>query len=853
MERLYGTLYDAVMRRWRVVLVAMAVVILVSSAAMTRLGLDVSFRPFFATNDAQASVTSQYEAKFGQSSGAYLIAIVSHDNLLAPDFLRQLDELSRRAAAIPHVVEVTSLTTVPNVTLGANGTPTVTPLIDPSAYASGSAGLPAAAGDAIAASPVVRGTLIARDGKSTLVMARLDLPFADVQARKPVIKAFSHLAQTDKPAGSTVVLTGASIVENTFGQILLRNLVISIVVLNMVLLLIVWFYFRRIGAVLTTMSGVWAAMPITLGAMALLGIKMTAVTSQTLTMVLIIGVTQGIHMQEEFYRERELGHEPDVAVRRMFVRLSIPVAATALVTLLGFLSLRTASIQVIRDFSLAAVSGILIVYCTQSLLIPIIQRNFLSPDHHRGRAPGSARFTVGILRRVEEATTSRPAAVVAVGLVLLAGFAAWGIPRVRLDQRFNAEVSPSTPVRANQTRLEKQFSGFLGPELWLRPVAGHPITDPRTLDRLRSYTDQIRALPGVLHVTSITDYLPGAISGPQADRYLDALRSSSTLGRTVNGLIDPAERQAAVRVQTTDMGTQRSAALVNRLRQLGATTFGSDARIDVVNQWWLAQRGMSNLLSDMVKSVLLSLITILPIVAWALRSWRMFLAALIPSAAPLVGALAIMGVLGIPIRIGTAMILAIALGLVVDDTIHLLFRLHQVDTQGSASRDTVREVLRRTGRPCSFSSYVLIFGFATMAINQLNAIRDMGIVASFTMAFALAADLFFDPSLFLLLRKKRPLRDTGPILIYRLDANSLSATGEAQPGRHFKQEEQAISRRASARITTKGEQRYAVDQLLPPEVGGVWEERVDVPTETPVPTVRLLARRADAVSGQRIA
>src|ERR1700730_13345474 len=103
MERLYGTLYDAVMRRWRVVLVAMAVVILVASAAMTRLGLDVSFRPFFATNDAQASVTSQYEAKFGQSSGAYLIAIVSHGDVLAPEFLRHLDALSRRAANIRHV------------------------------------------------------------------------------------------------------------------------------------------------------------------------------------------------------------------------------------------------------------------------------------------------------------------------------------------------------------------------------------------------------------------------------------------------------------------------------------------------------------------------------------------------------------------------------------------------------------------------------------------------------------------------------------------------------------------------------------------------------------------------------
>jgi hypothetical protein len=127
---------------------------------------------------------------------------------------------------------------------------------------------------------------------------------------------------------------------------------------------------------------------------------------------------------------------------------------------------------------------------------------------------------------------------------------------------------------------------------------------------------------------------------------------------------------------------------------------------------------------------------------------------------------------------------------------------------------------------------VLIFGFATMAINQLNAIRDMGIVASLTMALALAADLFFDPSLFLLLRKKRALLDTGPILIHRL--GDYRAKSHAPHGRDVEPHEFDLSRRALARITTKGDQRYAVDQLLPPEAGGDWDSQPAAPVRTPV-------------------
>jgi predicted RND superfamily exporter protein len=126
------------------------------------------------------------------------------------------------------------------------------------------------------------------------------------------------------------------------------------------------------------------------------------------------------------------------------------------------------------------------------------------------------------------------------------------------------------------------------------------------------------------------------------------------------------------------------------------------------------------------------------------------------------------------LRIGTAMILAIALGLVVDDTIHLLFRLKQENDRGRPPRAAVREVLLRTGRPCSFSSYVLILGFATMATSQFHAIRDMGIVASLTMVIALAADLLFDPSLFLILRPRRATAVLG-----EADSSTLALAGAA--------------------------------------------------------------------------
>src|SRR4051812_23176891 len=109
MESAYGRLHDAIIRRQRLVLAALGLLVVAASFATTKLQLDVSFRPFFADADSQAAVTKQYEKRFGQPSGAYLVAIISHRDILGPTFLGQLDGLGKRVGAIPHIEQVTSI------------------------------------------------------------------------------------------------------------------------------------------------------------------------------------------------------------------------------------------------------------------------------------------------------------------------------------------------------------------------------------------------------------------------------------------------------------------------------------------------------------------------------------------------------------------------------------------------------------------------------------------------------------------------------------------------------------------------------------------------------------------------
>jgi predicted RND superfamily exporter protein len=251
----------------------------------------------------------------------------------------------------------------------------------------------------------------------------------------------------------------------------------------------------------------------------------------------------------------------------------------------------------------------------------------------------------------------------------------------------------------------------------------------------------------VLSVRSLWDFIPVDADAARVPEALITLRRNAALPE-LNDLLSADSRGTALVVRTTDMGSKRAAEFSQWLQQIAADTLGDDYRIELVGQWWLAQQGMQQIVADMLRSFLTALLLVLPLLGLVLRRWRLFLLSLLPNLIPTIVALGFMALAGINLRIGTAMILAIALGIAVDDTIHFLVRLRNAVGQMNPA-DAVRDSLNHTGKAIVLTTLVLVVGFLTMLSNDLVAIRDMGMVAAVTILAALVADLIVTPALYL--------------------------------------------------------------------------------------------------------
>jgi hypothetical protein len=150
--------------------------------------------------------------------------------------------------------------------------------------------------------------------------------------------------------------------------------------------------------------------------------------------------------------------------------------------------------------------------------------------------------------------------------------------------------------------------------------------------------------------------------------------------------------------------------------------------------------------------MLTAFISVFGLMGLFLRSWRLTLLAIPPNLLPLVAALGLMGVLNIPLRVGTSIILPMSLGIADDVTVHLLARLREEWVRDHDYEAATRRALRGTGRGMGFSGAVLVIGFLAYLMPDFRVYQHIGVIASWTLLVALLADLFLTPSLVLWFR-----------------------------------------------------------------------------------------------------
>ena len=180
---------------------------------------------------------------------------------------------------------------------------------------------------------------------------------------------------------------------------------------------------------------------------------------------------------------------------------------------------------------------------------------------------------------------------------------------------------------------------------------------------------------------------------------------------------------------------------------IAENTFPPDWDVSLSGEFAITHDWVRDVQATQLRSVPTAFAIVFVLVSIFLRSWKLGLAAMVPTLLPVVVILGLMGWAGLTLDVARAMIAAVVIGIGVDDAVHILAHYDRQRSDGLDPRAAMQAALRHTGRAVVTTSVALSLGFLTLMMSAWQTIASFGFLVSIAILGALAASLFVLPAL----------------------------------------------------------------------------------------------------------
>jgi predicted RND superfamily exporter protein len=484
---------------------------------------------------------------------------------------------------------------------------------------------------------------------------------------------------------------------------------------------------------------------------AITGGRISALTSILPSLVMVVGTATGIHVVGRFREARHRGRPPIEAAREAMVRMALPCGLTALTTAVGFSSLMIARIGDVRQFGIYSAVGALLAFFLGLPLTGILL-SLGKPRELRSAPPGDR-----VLRGLSRLLIRAPWVGVLSGVVIVL-ISLVGMTRLKNETFLLEDVREEAPIHRATSEVDRHLGGVIGFDLVIRSEDG--VLRPEVIRFARKVETGFLRLPGVRVATGPATVLDQAAKAAGLSGPVDGMAPAILAGVRAAGGADVADaiisrdaRLTRVIVRTGDVGSVRSREIREAVLALAEAARPEGVEVSVGGLAVLAERLLGRLVLEMVRSTAVAFVIIFMLMSLMFRSLLIGALSMVPNFLPLVAAVGFMGIFGITVRSSIALIFAVALGIAVDDTIHVLTRYRRERREGKCARRAVLQTIRWTGRPVVLTSTVLFFGFLVFALSDFKATYHFGLIAAVTIAIALVGDLLLLPALLLMGRR----------------------------------------------------------------------------------------------------
>ncbi len=747
--------------RWLAILLTVLVVGALGSGARF-LSLTNDYEVFFGESNPQLAAFKNLQEIYTKNDNALIMLTPEDGQVFSTETLQAITELTDAAWNTPYSTRVDSLSNF-QYTYAEEDDLTVEDLIEDPASISESE--LAEIKNIAMAQPLLVNRLLSPAADVTGINISFELPaenadqvpfeimqhiddmLADIESRYPnLTTARTGVVPMNKAFAEASIKDMTTLIPAAFAIILLG------------FMLLTRSFWGTVGSVLVMLMSIIAAM----GTAGWMGIVLTPPSINAPTLILTLAVADCVHYLVTFFQQMRAGNDKVTAIRES-VRVNFnPIFLTSVTTAIGFLSMNFSDSPPFHDLGTITAIGVFYAFVLSIFFLPALTA--VLPIKPPAVKTGTR---AGLMERLANFSIhNQKLLLVSVGLFIVTLIAM--VPRNELNDEFVKYFDDSLEFRRDTDKISERLTGMYFIDYSIDSQTESGINAPAYLSQLEAFELWLQDQPEVQHVNSVSETFRRLNKNMHGDdesyyrlpedkelsaQYLLLYEMSLPYGLDLNNQINIDKSATRLTATLQNLSTKETLDFENSANEWMTNntpdliSAGSSPTIMFSH---ISKRNINSMLSGtLIALVLISLILLV-----SLRSVKHGLLSLIPNLVPAGMAFGIWAIFNGQVGLSVSVVIAMTLGIVVDDTIHFLSKyLRAKREKGFNTDEAIRYAFNTVGEALLITTVILTAGFMILAQSSFSLNADMGLMTAITICLALFVDFFFLPPLLMWLDK----------------------------------------------------------------------------------------------------
>ncbi len=582
----------------------------------------------------------------------------------------------------------------------------------------------------------------------------------DMDSRRPEIIE----SMRSKLTGFNCKLAGMGIMYNELNRLSVQdgvifNAVAYVAIAAMVFILYrSWvFLFMALGAMFFSGLGF-------LGFYGLFGQNFNMVTIVLPTLMMILSFSDVAYAYNNYcYNSAHVRKNREEGLEHVFYEVLSPCLFTSLTNTAGFLALVTSPLDVLRVFGLFAGFACMAEYVVSMIVSAFILGQIDLKEEVQIRRPFENLVDWWMPRM------PRYYVHILVITAILTVASIYGISRLQVDTYSMGFLHESNPVRVDSDAVEATYGNYLPLEVRLLTGEKEGVKKVEFLRRLEQTINDLLAVPGMEKPASILDVLKKMnqvmSNGDMAQTYVVPASDEAVSQLLMLYESDP-DNDLEYMTDNPDYSETRLTVRVPMISAAGLFEFEEKASRILEKNFagtsitWkfggyvpLYARIISYVTWSQISSFATAFIFVFGAIFILFRRLKAMVLIILPNIFPILFTLGFMGITGLKLDIATVTIAAIAMGIVVDDSIHALYLFYDPSRSKFAPVEAVVDGIREAGPAIVSTSLIYSIGFLFMVFASIKSVIYFGLLLSLTIIVALFCELTIMPAQVCLLHR----------------------------------------------------------------------------------------------------